>query len=75
MLIGISAGERLQFERLGFFILDKDSDVKNGSYIFNRSVSLSEKDKDKKLKGKGEPAKEAEPEAEPQAEPEEKEKS
>lgn len=33
--------DKCQFERLGYFVVDKDSDVKKGFYVWNRSVELS----------------------------------
>jgi len=37
---------RYQFERCGYFILDQESDLKKGKYVFNRIVELKEsKDK------------------------------
>ena len=42
-----AAGERFQFERLGYFCVDRDSAV--GAPVFNRTVSL----KDAWAKAKG----------------------
>ena len=35
-------GDAFQFERLGFFVIDKDSDCAAGRYVFNQTVSLKE---------------------------------
>lgn len=35
-------GSKFQFERAGYFVLDDDSDVKKGKFIFNRIVELKE---------------------------------
>ena len=35
-------GTRFQFERVGYFILDEDSNPKDNEYIFNRIVELRE---------------------------------
>lgn len=34
-----------QFERIGYFVLDKDSDLSNKDFVFNLSVNLKEKAK------------------------------
>jgi glutaminyl-tRNA synthetase len=39
-LAGARPGDRFQFERLGYFIVDADSTP--GSLVFNRSVSLKD---------------------------------
>lgn len=39
-LASAAAGERFQFERLGYFCLDKDS--KSGALVFNRTVALKD---------------------------------
>ncbi len=36
------AGDAFQFERLGFFVVDKDSDPAAGRYVFNQTVGLKE---------------------------------
>jgi len=41
--------DKVQFERLGFFSVDKDSDIAKGWYVFNRTVSLLDKEKQKKI--------------------------
>ena len=43
---------KFQFERLGYFCIDKDSDIENGKLVFNRTLELNEKDKIKAI-GKG----------------------
>jgi glutaminyl-tRNA synthetase len=39
-LAGATTGERFQFERLGYFVVDPESAP--GSLVFNRSVSLKD---------------------------------
>jgi glutaminyl-tRNA synthetase len=39
-LAGATAGERFQFERLGYFCVDPDS--KGGTLVFNRTVGLKD---------------------------------
>ncbi|KAJ3233977.1 hypothetical protein HDU81_001802 [Chytriomyces hyalinus] len=34
--------DKYQFVRFGYYCVDKDSDVENGKYVFNRTVSLKE---------------------------------
>ncbi|KAJ3352083.1 hypothetical protein HDU83_008361 [Entophlyctis luteolus] len=34
--------DKFQFVRLGYYCVDLDSDVENGKYVFNRTVSLKE---------------------------------
>eukprot|EP01022_Parablepharisma_sp_SALTPOND_P026501 TRINITY_DN64282_c4_g1_i1.p1 TRINITY_DN64282_c4_g1~~TRINITY_DN64282_c4_g1_i1.p1 ORF type:complete len:972 (-),score=63.93 TRINITY_DN64282_c4_g1_i1:4540-7368(-) len=42
-----------QFERIGYFVIDYDSNMAQKKYVFNQTVALSEsKDKKKLLKGK-----------------------
>lgn len=37
---------RFQFERIGYFVVDYDSDLENNRFVFNRTVALkSSKDK------------------------------
>jgi glutaminyl-tRNA synthetase len=38
MLADVTAGEKFQFQRIGYFCVDKDS--MPGDLIFNRTVSL-----------------------------------
>lgn len=45
LLDGLSLNSRFQFERKGFFCLDKDSDVANGKIIWNETVGLVERKK------------------------------
>ncbi|WP_394824556.1 glutamine--tRNA ligase/YqeY domain fusion protein [Pendulispora albinea] len=55
-----AAGDRFQFERLGFFLVDSDS--KPGAPVFNRTVSLKDswaKAVEAKAAGAGAPKKEA----------------
>jgi len=44
---------RFQFERVGYFCVDQDSDIKNGKLVWNRTLELKETDKVKAL-GKNE---------------------
>jgi hypothetical protein len=37
--------DRFQFERKGFFCLDKESDIANGKLIWNETVGLVERKK------------------------------
>lgn len=46
------ADGRFQFERLGFFVLDRDADVAAGRLVFNQTVSLKEDTATKKVRGK-----------------------
>lgn len=41
-----------QFERLGYFVLDSDSDVSTRKYVFNQTVSLKEDATLKKVRAK-----------------------
>eukprot|EP01016_Furgasonia_blochmanni_P028774 TRINITY_DN3027_c0_g1_i1.p1 TRINITY_DN3027_c0_g1~~TRINITY_DN3027_c0_g1_i1.p1 ORF type:complete len:514 (-),score=174.75 TRINITY_DN3027_c0_g1_i1:218-1759(-) len=43
--------DKFQFERVGFFNADLDTDAGKNIYVFNRTVSLVEKDKQKILAG------------------------
>lgn len=43
---------KYQFERLGFFSVDYDSDLEAKRYVFNKTVSLKESDKIKDIRGK-----------------------
>lgn len=45
LLNGLSMDSRFQFERKGFFCLDKDSDIANGKLIWNETVGLVERKK------------------------------
>lgn len=36
-----------QFERIGFFVVDFDSDVENNKYVFNLTVTLKDVNKPK----------------------------
>jgi glutaminyl-tRNA synthetase len=47
-------GERFQFERLGYFVVDADTNAKAGAPVFNRTVAL--KDSWARAAAKGEPA-------------------
>jgi len=44
--------DHFQFERVGFFVTDKDSDFKNGKLVFNLTVNLKEANDVKKIKNK-----------------------
>eukprot|EP01128_Nolandella_sp_AFSM9_P005497 TRINITY_DN265_c1_g1_i1.p1 TRINITY_DN265_c1_g1~~TRINITY_DN265_c1_g1_i1.p1 ORF type:complete len:249 (-),score=94.39 TRINITY_DN265_c1_g1_i1:111-818(-) len=35
--------DRVQFERIGYYVLDKDSDVANKKFVFNRTLTLKSK--------------------------------
>lgn len=35
-------GDKFQFERAGYFVIDDESDLANGKFIFNRIVELKE---------------------------------
>lgn len=45
ILDGVTLNSRFQFERKGFFCLDKDSDIANGKLIWNETVGLVERKK------------------------------
>ena len=45
VLQGLTLNHRFQFERKGFFCLDKDSDISNGKLIWNETVGLVERKK------------------------------
>jgi hypothetical protein len=45
--------DHFQFERLGFFVVDQDSDFGAGALVFNQTVSLREDAVAKTLKAKG----------------------
>jgi glutaminyl-tRNA synthetase len=45
LLDGLSMDSRFQFERKGFFCLDKDSDIANGKLVWNETVGLVERKK------------------------------
>jgi glutaminyl-tRNA synthetase len=42
-LEGLTMEDRFQFERTGFFCLDKDSDLSKGKIVFNETVGLVER--------------------------------
>ena len=42
---GLNLESRFQFERKGFFCMDKDSDIAGGKIIFNETVGLVERKK------------------------------
>ncbi|RYG54663.1 hypothetical protein EON66_06840, partial [archaeon] len=42
--------DRFQFERVGFFVVDQDSDAATGKYVFNLTVSLKEDAATKKVR-------------------------
>lgn len=49
LLKEVKVMDRLQFERKGFFVVDKDSRVEEGLLIWNKTVGLhQDKDKPKK---------------------------
>ena len=39
--------DKVQFERIGFFAVDRDSKVEEGRFVFNKTVSLQDKEKQK----------------------------
>ncbi|MFN7022817.1 MAG: glutamine--tRNA ligase, partial [Phycisphaerales bacterium] len=41
-LIKVRVGECVQFERLGYFCVDPDSDLSKGTMVFNRTVTLKD---------------------------------
>ena len=45
ILEGLNLGDHFQFERLGYFVLDQDSDIIKGRYVFNQCVDLVNKNK------------------------------
>ncbi len=45
LLNGLSMDSRFQFERKGFFCLDKESDIANGKLVWNETVGLVERKK------------------------------
>jgi glutaminyl-tRNA synthetase len=52
---GVAPLDHFQFERVGFFVVDKDSDVAAGKLVFNLTVGLKEAAEVKKVRG-GAPA-------------------
>jgi glutaminyl-tRNA synthetase len=48
MLDKLTPESRFQFERIGFFYLDPESDVANGKIIFNRIIETQNKKKETK---------------------------
>jgi glutaminyl-tRNA synthetase len=42
--------DKFQFERLGYFCVDYDSDISTGKYVFNRTVTLVESKEKKNIK-------------------------
>jgi glutaminyl-tRNA synthetase len=48
-LLNLKKENHVQFERLGYYVLDQDSDLENSKFVWNRTVSLSEKAKQKNL--------------------------
>lgn len=42
--------DKVQFERLGFFSVDDDTNAKEGKYVFNRVVTLAESAEVKNIK-------------------------
>ena len=41
--LGLKNEDKVQFERLGFFVVDKDTDVDGGRFVWNLTVRLSDK--------------------------------
>jgi hypothetical protein len=50
---GLKKEDKLQFERVGFFMVDYDSDTSKNILVFNRSVALQDKSKQKVLSSSG----------------------
>lgn len=48
-LIGSKHLDRYQFERLGYFAVDFDSDVQNGKYVWNKIIGLVDNAKAKAM--------------------------
>lgn len=45
LLKGMTMTDRYQFERKGYYCLDKDSDIASGRIIWNQTVSLVDRNK------------------------------
>lgn len=48
-LVGCKYQEHFQFERVGYFVVDSDTDVAKGKYVFNMTVGLRESGEKTKL--------------------------
>ena len=44
---GLKVEDKVQFERSGFFAVDRDSDLASGRLVFNRTVTLADKERQK----------------------------
>jgi len=51
-LLGSKHEDKFQFERVGFFNIDYDTDVAKGRYVLNKTVGLVDKEKQKAMGGK-----------------------
>jgi len=51
-LIGAKPEDKYQFERVGFFNADLETDVDKGRYVFNKTVGLVDKDRQKAMHSK-----------------------
>jgi glutaminyl-tRNA synthetase len=47
-VVDLKALDRVQFERVGFYCVDPDTDVATGKYVFNRTVGLKKANWEKK---------------------------
>lgn len=50
---GLKPLDHFQFERVGFFVVDKDTDVSAGRFVFNQTVGLKEAEATKKVRATG----------------------
>lgn len=50
-LLAVKYLDHFQFERVGFFVCDKDTDVDAGKFVFNLTVGLKEDATAKKARG------------------------
>lgn len=48
LLKGLKVLDRFQFERKGYFVVDKDSDIENGRIVWNKIVETQDNTKAKK---------------------------
>ena len=49
ILLGVKPGDKFQFERIGYFCVDKDTNAEKGVLVFNKTVGLESKGKQKAL--------------------------
>jgi glutaminyl-tRNA synthetase len=45
--LGLKVEDKVQFERSGFFAVDRDSNIASGHLVFNRTVTLADKERQK----------------------------